>query len=349
MSKIFKAFNRSDTAPNPDDSRLQVSVEILKELGYPEDEEGSIIQVFKELFSSTEKRIPIGKILTSDIPFNKRDFINILTDLLVRNEDATARDVFYGVNIFDREHVGSTKESYMGGRKQRYICDKAEHFYTLDTAGGTVVINGLNSSVIQDGSLTDVIVDGEGVRLRKGRGGNVIVTPSANDCIFEIGATTEVVSRGGNDNIYYLCEGFLNAIDVASGLVVAENRNSTITTTGYSPIVVSDSGEADITMNGLNGCVFSYGGHTVVRGKAELEVLLLKGSYSNAALETMPDYFYLGDYCTLTFHDISSNTLRTIRAYGRDADVTPYTWYRVTNKETSEFEKVIVSPLEDKE
>lgn len=320
-------------------------------MGYSKDEEGGVIQVFKELFGDTTASVPISKILISDIPFSKRNFFNLLTDLLVRNEDASARDVLYGVNIFSREHEGCTKETYTGQnvRTQRYSCHKAEHLYEIYTVGGTVTITGLNSSLIHDGCLSNVIVDGEGIRLRKGTGGSIIVTPNADDCIFDIGATTEVVSRGGNNNIFHLCNGFLTTIDAASALIVSENRNSEIITTGYSPIVVSDGSESDITMNGANGCVFSYGSHSTVRGKAELEVLLLKGNYSNAALESLPDYFYLGDYCTLTTVDAQTNTLKTICTYGSEAEVKSHTWYRVTDRETYEFEEVIMNSEEVKE
>lgn len=60
MSKIFKAFNDVYEPPKPSDSPLQVSVELLKKLGY--SEEGKLILPFKELFPE-RKEVSIGKFL----------------------------------------------------------------------------------------------------------------------------------------------------------------------------------------------------------------------------------------------------------------------------------------------
>lgn len=57
MSKIFKPFNAVYKPPKPQDSPLQVNVELLKKLGYSEDE-----PLFKELFLK-EKQYLSGKFL----------------------------------------------------------------------------------------------------------------------------------------------------------------------------------------------------------------------------------------------------------------------------------------------
>lgn len=90
-------------------------------------------------------------------------------------------------------------------------------------------------------------------------------------------------------------------------------------------------------MNGMMGTVFSYGNHTSVSGRADLNLLALKGKYNTAFLNTLPNYFYLGESCTLSIHDVVSNTIKEIRS-GRDVKVN--TWHQTIDKESNTFEEV---------
>ena len=74
MSKIFKPFNAVYEPPKPQDSPLQVSVELLKKLGY--SEEGKLILPFKELFPEREK-VSIGEILVSEMGAARKDFLTL--------------------------------------------------------------------------------------------------------------------------------------------------------------------------------------------------------------------------------------------------------------------------------
>ena len=343
MSKVFRVFNDVYVPPKPSDSPLQVSVEILKELGYKDDSE--LVSSFKKAFPEREE-VSIGEILVHEggFDFSKEALFNLVTDLLVHYTDASAKDIFYGVNILDRSHEGKKKEPLFICRNYNYVCDKPEYLYEVETSLASITVKGLNSSLIHNGLVSDTIVDAEGVRLVKDMSGCVTLTPNAKDGIYMLGQGTRTVGNGGSGNIYRLVDG-LGRLNVEGGLIISEASSAIITANGLSPVIVSDGKDSAITVNSMTGNVFSYGSHTIIRGTAELVTVLLKGAYSNAFLETFPVYFYLGDYCALTIHDIHANTLKIVRSYGTEAEVKPYTWYRVTDKEAGKFEEVLVSPF----
>lgn len=343
MSKVFRAFNDVYVPPKPSDSPLQVSVEILKELGYKDDSE--LVFSFKKAFPGREE-VSIGEVLVHEggFDFSKEALFSLVTDLLVHYTDASAKDIFYGVNILDRSYEGKKKEPLFICRNYNYVCDEPEYLYEVETSLSSVTVKGLNSSLIHNGLVSDTIVDAEGVRLDKDMGGRVTLTPNAKDGIYMLGQGTRTVGNGGSGNIYRLVGG-LGRLNVEGGLIVSEAMSAIITANGLSPVIVSDGKDSAITVSSMTGNVFSYGSHTIIRGTAELVTVLLKGAYSNAFLETFPDYFYLGDYCALTIHDIHANTLKIVRSYGKEAEVKPYTWYRVTDKEAGKFEEVLVGRL----
>lgn len=333
MSKIFKAFNDVYEPPKPSDSPLQVSVELLKKLGY--SEEGKLILPFKELFPE-RKEVPIGEILVSEMDCNKERFFNLVSDLLIHYEDASAKDIFYGVDIFDRGHEDKIKEPWWASQDKDFVCDKPEYFYEIETSLSSITMKGFNTSLIHVGVANDTIVDAKGARLMKKLGGYVTLTPNAKDCICMVGQSTRVVGHGGTNNIYYLVDGLVKAT-LEDGLIISEALSSNITTTGISPIVISDGKDSTIIMNGMMGTVFSYGNHTSVSGRADLNLLALKGKYNTAFLNTLPNYFYLSETCTLSIHDIASNMIKEIRS---GKDVKTNTWYQAIDKESNTFEEV---------
>lgn len=333
MSKIFKAFNDVYEPPKPSDSPLQVSVELLKKLGY--SEEGKLILPFKELFPE-RKEVSIGEILVSEMDCNKERFFNLVSDLLIHYEDASAKDIFYGVDIFDRGHEGKIKKPWWASQDKDFVCDKPEYFYEIETSLSSITMKGFNTSLIHVGVANDTIVDAKGARLMKKLGGYVTLTPNAKDCICMVGQSTRVVGHGGTNNIYYLVDGLVKAT-LEDGLIISEALSSNITTTGISPIVISDGKDSTIIMNGMMGTVFSYGNHTSVSGRADLNLLALKGKYNTAFLNTLPNYFYLGESCTLSIHDIASNMIKEIRS---GKDVKTNTWYQAIDKESNTFEEV---------
>lgn len=343
MSKIFKTFDDVYEPPKPSDSPLQVSAELLVEMGYKEESE--LVSNFKKAFPDG-KEVSIGEMLVreGDFGFSKEALFNLVTDLLVHYTDASAKDIFYGVNILDRSHEGKKKEPLFICRNYNYVCDEPGYLCEVKTSLASVTVKGKNSSLIHNGLVSDTIVDAEGVRLMKGMGGHATLTPNAKGGIYMLQQATRTVGHGGNDNIYHLVDGYVR-LNVEGGLIVSESMSSIITANGLSPVIVSEGRDSTITVNAITGKVFSYGGNTVIRGTSELVALLLKGAYSNAFLETFPEYFYLGDYCALTIHDIHANTLKILRSYGTEPEVKPYTWYRVTDKEAGRFEEVMVTPF----
>lgn len=330
MSKIFKPFNAVYKPPKPQDSPLQVSVELLKKLGYSEDE-----PLFKELFPEREE-VSIGEILASEIDYNKERFFNLVIDLLVHYKDASAKDIFYGVDILDRGHEGKIVEPWLPSKNKDYVCDKPEYLYKIETTLSSITIKGLDTSLIHNGLVNDTIVDAEGARLMKSMGGHVTFTPNAKDCICQLGQATRVVGHGSSDNIYHLVDGLLK-VTLEDGLIISEALSSRITTTGVSPVVISDGKESTIVMNSMMGTVFSYGSRTSVSGSADLNLLALKGKYNTAFLNTLPNYFYLGESCLLSIYDGMDNDIVEIRS-GRD--VKANTWYQTTDKEFNVFEEV---------
>ena len=60
MSKIFKTFNDVYEPPKPSDSPLQVSAELLIEMGY--NEESELVSNFKKAFPDG-KKVSIGELL----------------------------------------------------------------------------------------------------------------------------------------------------------------------------------------------------------------------------------------------------------------------------------------------
>ena len=256
--------------------------------------------------------------------------------MLIHYEDASAKDIFYGVDILDRGHEGKIVEPWWSSPDEDFVCDKPEYFYKVETTLSTITMKGFNTSLIHDGLSNSTIVDAKGARLWKNLGGYVTLTPNARDCICRLGQSTRVVGHGGSNNIYYLEEGLVKAT-LEDGLIISVGSSSNITTSGLSPIVISDGKESSIVMNGMMGTVFSYGNHTSVSGRADLNLLALKGKYNTAFLNTLPNYFYLGEFCTLSIHDIGSNTIKEIRS---GKDVKANTWYQAIDKESNAFEEV---------
>ena len=149
------------------------------------------------------------------------------------------------------------------------MCDEPEYFYEVETSLSSITMKGFNTSLIHDGVANNTIVDAKGARLMKNLSGYVTLTPNARDCICQLGQSTRVAGRGGTNNIYYLVDGLVKAT-LEDGLIISEALSSSITTTGISPIVISDGKDSTIVMNSMMGTVFSYGSHTSVSGRAEI-------------------------------------------------------------------------------